>query len=49
MAPPIKQPLALEAEALAFVCPRKNGAEKETFSCPTYMLSGIAFGVVARQ
>src|SRR6266702_256602 len=26
--PPIKQPLALEAEALAFVCPRKNGAEK---------------------
>ena len=26
--PPIKQPLALDAEALAFGCPRKNGAEK---------------------
>src|SRR5260370_5326022 len=39
--PPIKQPLALEAEALAFGCPRKMGQKKETFSCPTYMLSGI--------
>ena len=26
--PPIKQPLALEAEALAFECPIKHGAEK---------------------
>jgi hypothetical protein len=26
--PPIKRPLALEAESFAFVCPRKNGAEK---------------------
>src|SRR5258705_303945 len=26
--PPIKQPLALEAAALAFGCPGKNGAEK---------------------
>jgi hypothetical protein len=40
--PPIKQPLALEAAALAFGCPRKMGQKKETFSCPTYMLSGIA-------
>jgi len=29
--PPIKQPLALEAEALAFGCPRKMGQKKETF------------------
>jgi hypothetical protein len=34
----------LEAEALAFGCPRKMGQKKETFSCPTYMLSGIASG-----
>jgi hypothetical protein len=47
--PPIKQPLALEAEAFASGCPRKMGQKKETFSCPTYMLSGIAFGVVAHQ
>jgi hypothetical protein len=26
--PPIKQPLALEAEALAFVCPKKMGQQK---------------------
>jgi transposase len=32
--PPIKQPLALEAAALAFGCPRKMGQKKETFSCP---------------
>src|SRR6266481_5627085 len=44
--PPIKQPFALEAEAIAFGCPRKMGQKKETFSCPTYMLSGIASGVV---
>jgi hypothetical protein len=33
--PPIKQPLALEAEALAWGCPRKMGQKKETFLCPT--------------
>jgi Bacterial Ig-like domain (group 2) len=33
--PPIKQPLALEAEAFASGCPRKMGQKKETFSCPT--------------
>ena len=44
--PPRMQPLALEAAALAFGCPRKMGQKKETFSCPTYMLSGIAFGAV---
>jgi hypothetical protein len=27
--PPIKQPLALEAEALASVCPKKMGQKKE--------------------
>jgi len=27
-------------------CPRKMGQKKETFPCLTYMLSGIAFGVV---
>ncbi len=37
------------SEAFAFGCPRKMGQKKETFSCPTYMLSGIAFGVVAHQ
>ena len=47
--PPRMQPLALEAAALAFGCPSKMGQKKETFSCPTYMLSGIALGVVARQ
>src|SRR5438105_1002395 len=36
--PPIKQPLALEAEALAFVCPGKWGKKKEKNSCLTYML-----------
>src|SRR6266404_6898800 len=35
--PPIKQPFALEAEAIAFGCPRKMGQKKETFSCPTYV------------
>jgi hypothetical protein len=44
--PPIKQPLALEAEPFASGCPRKMGQKKETFSCPTYMLSGIARGAV---
>jgi hypothetical protein len=29
--PPIKQPLALEAEAFAFGCPRKMGQKKEIF------------------
>src|SRR5438094_7394460 len=29
--PPIKQPLALEAVALAFGCPRKMGQKKEIF------------------
>jgi len=33
--PPIKQPLALEAEASCFGCPRKMGQKKEIFSCPT--------------
>jgi hypothetical protein len=33
----------LEAAALAFGCPRKMGQKEETFSCPTYMLSGIGF------
>ena len=36
----------MEAAALAFGCPRKMGQKKETFSCPTYLLSGIASGVV---
>ena len=43
--PPIKQPVALEAAALAFGCPRKMGQKKRHFHvllCPTYMLSGIA-------
>ena len=40
--PPIKQPLALEAEATRFWVPKKMGQKKETFLCPTYMLSGIA-------
>src|SRR5258705_13771007 len=33
--PPIKQPLALEAAALAFGCPRKWGRKRRRFSCPT--------------
>jgi hypothetical protein len=41
--PPIKQALALGAEALALGCPRKMLQKNETFSCPTYMLSGIDF------
>jgi hypothetical protein len=42
--PPIKQPLALEAEALAFLCPKKMGQKKEKIqSCLTYMLGGIGF------
>jgi uracil-DNA glycosylase len=48
--PPIKQPLALGAEASRFWVPQENGAEKgDSRKCLTYMLSGIAFGVVARQ
>jgi hypothetical protein len=43
--PPIKQPLALEAAAFASGAPGK-WAQKEVFSFPTYMLSGIASGVV---
>jgi len=44
--PPIKQPLALEAEATRFsVAPRKWGKKKEKVqSCLTYMLSGIGRG-----
>ncbi len=40
----IKQPFALEAAALAFVCPKKMGQEKGDNSAMsyTYMLSGIA-------
>src|ERR1700741_1164083 len=34
--PPIKQPLASEAAALAFGCPRKMGHKKEKNSCRTY-------------
>jgi hypothetical protein len=41
--PPIKQPLALEAAALAFWVPQENGAEKGESKCLTYMLSGIGF------
>jgi hypothetical protein len=42
--PPIKQPLALEAEALAFVCPRKNGAEKgDIFMSYLYRVSHTVF------
>ena len=45
--PPIKQPLALEAEATRFWCPKKMGQEKgENSSKSYYMLSGIASGVV---
>lgn len=29
-----------------FWVPQKMGQKKDTFSCPTYMLSGLAFGVV---
>jgi hypothetical protein len=44
--PSHKAPLALEAEALTFGCPRKPGQKKETFSCPTSMFSGMPFGVI---
>jgi hypothetical protein len=42
--PPIKQPLPLEAAALAPGCPRKMGQKEQTFSCRTYMLRGIGRG-----
>jgi len=42
--PPIKQPLALEAEALAFVCPRKNGAEKGDIFMSYLIVSWNRFG-----
>jgi hypothetical protein len=35
---------ALGAAASRFWVPQKMGQKKETFSCPTYMLSGIASG-----
>src|SRR5216683_6666432 len=47
--PPIKQPLALEAEATRFWVPQENGARKRrkfSYVLPIYMLSGIAFGAV---
>jgi len=37
--PPIKQPLALEAEALAFGCPKKMGQEKGENSPMSYLNS----------
>ena len=40
------QPLALEAEALAFGCPRKLGQKKEIQKCLTYMLSRIGFELI---
>src|SRR5882757_6490297 len=36
--PPIKQPLALEPEALAFVCPKKMGQEKGENSAMSYLI-----------
>ena len=48
--PPIKHPLALGEAASRSWVPQENGAKKkEKNSCLTYMLSGIALGVVARQ
>src|SRR6266404_6648041 len=41
--PSIKQPLALEAEAFAFGCPRKWGRKRRHFHV-LLMLSGIALG-----
>src|SRR5262249_35840705 len=44
--PPRMQPASpWEQRPLAFGCP-ENGAEKETFTCPIYVLSGIASGVL---
>src|SRR6266513_1461415 len=44
LVPSLKQPRALGAVSPRFCVPQKMGQKKETFSCPTYMLSGIASG-----
>src|SRR5260370_10601976 len=44
--PPIKQPLALEAEALASGCPRKMGQEKGENSVIAYLNSITLVGFV---
>src|SRR5467141_3297419 len=46
MGPSHKAAARFGSRALASGCPRKMGQKKETFSCPTYMLSGIAFEAV---
>jgi hypothetical protein len=39
-----KAPARLGSSGLSLLVPRKMGQKKETFSCPTHMLSGIASG-----
>jgi hypothetical protein len=47
--PPIKQPLALEAEALASGCPRKMGQKKEIFFMSSLIVSWNRSGKVFRS
>jgi hypothetical protein len=52
--PPIKQPLALEAEALAFGCPKKMEQEKGENSVMSYLyvksrLSKLGFGILKQK
>ena len=44
--PSHKAAARLGSRSPRFWVPQKMGQKKETFSCPTYMLSGIASGVV---
>jgi hypothetical protein len=44
--PPSHHRVPSHKAAARFGCPRKTGQKKETFSCPTYMLSGIALAAV---
>src|ERR1700675_4742087 len=41
--PSHKAAARLGSRSPRFWVPQKNGQKKETFSCPTYMLSGIGF------